>query len=183
MVRIRTKWNKNKPARNFGDTASGLCVSIWRMACECVLNLENEGFETDTNAQRLDIIAEFSVFAIHLLDRFAYAHLDTQSRAGLITATARRFAEIMQDNRIDTDGGGRHEEAFIALLNRRADEYAECSCGECGEPGFSMRRVLGEHVRDLMGEKHRQWVPDYVIDKEAPDLYRSLRRAGQLVFA
>ena len=183
MVRIRTRWNRKEPARSFADTASGLCVSIWRMAGECVLNLENEGFETSTNAQRLDILAEFSVFAIHLLDRFAHEHMDTEERTSLITSTARRYAEIMQDNRVDTDGAGDYKEQFIELLNRRSDEYAEYSCGEEGEPGFSMRRVLGEHVRDLMGEKHRQWVPDYVIDKEAPDLYKSLHRAGQLVFA
>jgi hypothetical protein len=29
------------------------------------LNLENEGFQTDTNAQRLDVMTEFLAFLVH----------------------------------------------------------------------------------------------------------------------
>ena len=182
MVRLKTKWNKDKGPRSFGDTASSLCAGIWGIAGECVLNLENEGFETSTNAQRLDMIAEFAIFAIHVLDRFAHREMDAGDRGGLITAVVERFAEIVGDNRTDVEGPGDYRKDFIELFNRRSDEYAGYSCDEDGKPGFSMRRVLGERVRDLMGEKHRQWIPDYVIDKEAPQLCESLRRASRLVF-
>lgn len=179
--RLKTRWNRAETPHDVSATAGAIGANLWRIVTECLLNLENEGFETRDNAQRLDAIAEFAAFALHLLDRHAHTRLDDAARAALIGATARRFGEIIEDNRRDVSGGGGHLRSFIDLVNRRADEYADCGYDDDEGPGFTMRRLLGGHVRDAMGDKHRQWIPDYVIDMEAPALFKALRRAASMV--
>jgi len=179
--RLKTRWNRAETPRDYRATAGAIGANLWRITTECLLNLENEGFETRDNAQRLDAIAEFAAFALHLLDRHAHPRLDDAARAALIGATARRFGEIIEDNRRDVCGGGGHLRRFIDLVNRRADEYADCGYDDDEGPGFTMKRLLGGHVRDAIGGEQRQWIPDYVIDMEAPALYKALRRAASMV--
>ena len=179
--RLKTRWNRAPATRDYRALAGAVGVNLWRITTECLLNLENEGFETRDDAQRLDAISEFAAFALHLLDRHAHGRLNDADRATLIEATARRLGEIIADNRVDVGTGGDHLRRFIDLVNRRADEYAECGYEEQAGPSFTMRRMLGEHVRDAMDEKHRRWIPDYVIDAEAPLLYKALRRAAAMV--
>ncbi len=179
--RLKTRWNRADSAHDCRATAGAIGVNLWRITTECLLNLENEGFETRDNAQRLDAISEFAAFALHLLDRHAYSRLDDIGRAALIEATARRFGEIIEDNRLDTSGGGDHLRRFIDLVNRRADEYAGCGYDDAEGPDFTMKCLLGNHLRDAMDEKHRRWIPDYVIDMEAPALYKALRRAASMI--
>ena len=179
--RLKTKWNRAGAARDYRAVAGAIGVNLWRITTECLLNLENEGFETRDDAQRLDAISEFAAFALHLLDRHAHGRLADADRAALIEATARRFGEIIGDNRAETGDAGDHLRRFIDLVNRRAGEYAECGYTDDAGPSFTMRRVLGEHVRDTMDEKHRRWIPDFVIDAEAPALYMALRRAAAMI--
>ena len=109
--------------------------------------------------------------------------MENDKRVDFITSMVTHFAGIIQDNRMDIEGAGDYRKQFIELFNQRSAQYADYNCdADNGEPSFSMRRVLGENVRELMGETHKQWIPDYVIDKEAPELYQSLHKAGKLVF-
>ena len=171
MARLKTKWNIRDRERTFSQTGSMIAANVWRLACENVLDLENEGFETSTQLQRLEIIAEFCAFAVHLIDRMAYGCLDETRRAGMVVSVARRLAGLLRDNRADA---GADPDDFIDLFNERSGEYAEC--GFTGAPGFTMRRLLGEHVRALMGERDNKWVADYVIDAEAPQMHAALKR-------
>ena len=179
--RLKTRWSRVETARDYRAIAGAVGVNLWRITTECLLNLENEGFETRDDAQRLDAISELAAFALHLLDRHAHARIGDADRAALIEATARRFGEIIHDNRLDACGDGDHLRRFIGLVNRRADEYAECGYDDDDGPSFTMRRLLGGHVRDAMNGKHRRWIPDYVIDVEAPALYKAVRRAASMI--
>lgn len=174
MARLKTKWNLKDRQRTDSQTGSVVAVNIWRLACENVLNLENEGFETTTQAQRLDLIAEFCAFAVHVTDRMVHGHITDEARAALVVAVAKRLAELLCDNRADT-GVSADPADFIHLLNERSDEYAECAFADT--PGFTMRRLLGAHVQTLMGARDNKWIADYVIDAEAPQMHEALKRA------
>jgi hypothetical protein len=47
-VRIRSQWNDKKRRRSVEETAGALAFIEWRIAGQTLLNLENEGFQTDT---------------------------------------------------------------------------------------------------------------------------------------
>ena len=53
MVRIRSRWNAKGKARSLEENAGALAFIEWRIAQATLLNLENEGFQTDTQAQRV----------------------------------------------------------------------------------------------------------------------------------
>ena len=178
MARLKTRWNKKERARSYAATGSAIAMSIWKLTNESLLNLENEGFETHTNAQRLDAIAEFLAYSLHLVDRLAHTRLDDEQREQLVKAVGARLDEIMRDNRRDVGGGDDTEQTFVDLLNRRSDEYAECHFHATEGAGFDMRRILGGHVQRVMGDKDNKWIPDYVLDAEAPEIYKGLKRAA-----
>lgn len=176
MVRLRTRWNLKDRDRSIEQIASAVGVNIWKIASEGLLNLENEGFETISQAQRLDVIAEFIAFMIHVSDRLVYGDMSDEERREFITALALHLTNTMQDNRIDANGPGQYQDAFIQLLNSRMEDYSECSYTDQEGPGFSLKRILGERVRDQMGAKDNKWIPDYIIDAEAPKAVESLKK-------
>lgn len=176
MVRLRTRWNLKDRERSLEAIASAVGVNIWRIAGEALLSLENEGFETNTHAQRLDVIGEFVAFLVHMVDRMVYEFLDQDQRRELVTAVALHLCDTMQDNRVDATGQGQYRDAFVALLNARMNDYAECGFSKEDGPSFGLRRVLGGYVRQQMGERDNKWIPDYVMDVEVPKAMKSLGR-------
>jgi hypothetical protein len=179
MVRLRTRWNQKDRDRSIEQIASAIGVNIWKIASEGLLNLENEGFETVSHSQRLDVIAELVAFMIHISDRLVYGDLSDEERRDFVTALALHLTNTMQDNRVDANGPGQYQDAFIQLLNSRMEDYSECSYTDQEGPGFSLKRILGERVRDEMGAKDNKWIPDYVIDAEAPKAVESLQKVLQ----
>lgn len=176
MVRLRTRWNLKDRERSLEAIASAVGVNIWRIAGEALLSLENEGFETKTHAQRLDVIGEFVAFLVHMVDRMVYQSLDQDQRRELVTAVAHHLCDTMQDNRVDASGQGQYRDAFVSLLNTRMSDYAECGYSKEEGPSFSLRRILGDYVRQQMGERDNKWIPDYVMDVEVPKAMKSLGR-------
>ena len=81
----------------------------------------------------------------------------------------------MQSNRADVQEG-EYRKDFINLLNERMGEYSECGFTNEDGPSFSMRRIAGNKVRDVMGDKDNKWIPDYVIDSEIPKMLLALKR-------
>ena len=176
MARLQTQWNQKDRPRSLEVVASALGVNAWRIACDGVLNLENEGFETTTNAQRLDVITEFVIFLIHATDRFVYGKLNEDERRQLITAMAQHVTDTVYDNRVDADGPGEYRRPFIELMNARMTDYAECSFATQEGPGFALKRELGLYIQAKMGPKDNKWIPDYVIDAEVPKAMQAYRR-------
>ena len=66
FVRIRSRWNDKRKKRSLEDVAGALAFIEWRIAGAALLNLENEGFQTDSQSQRLDVLQEFCAFLIHV---------------------------------------------------------------------------------------------------------------------
>jgi len=184
MARLKTRWNLDKGSRTHSDTASVISTNIWRIITEALLDMENTGFMPESNAQRLDILAEFAAYAIHLLDRTIYhssVHLDRQK---IVLQTAQHLEGIIVQNRLDVrrDTGGDSRAAapseapLLSLLNQRSDEYAECRYDDSG-PSFQMQRILGDHIAAIMPAKNRQWVATYILDIAAHDIYLNVSKA------
>jgi len=175
-VRIRSHWNKKGKERSLEETAGALAFIQWRIAGKALLDLENEGFQTDTQLQRLDVIEEFSAFLIHVTDRLVHDMLDEDERRRFIVALALKTADTYHDNRVDSEGRGQDfRQPFIEGLNRRLADYAEFSF-EDGEPGYAFRRYLGESVTGRMGERDRKWITDQVMEIEVPDMLKTLKK-------
>ncbi|MBZ0071073.1 MAG: hypothetical protein WCY26_01170 [Thiohalobacteraceae bacterium] len=175
-MRLKTRWSKKGKTRSIQEVAGALGFNLWRIGQAALLNLENEGFQTDTQMQRLDVIQEFEAFLIHMSDRIAYARMDDEERAEFITALAHKVADYVQDNARDFVGDGDHRAPFIARLNQRMDDYADFAVVD-QEPSFQLLRYFGDRVTDVLGERQRKWVGTQVIDIEAPNAMKTLKRA------
>jgi len=175
-VRVKSRWNVKGRERTPEEVAGALAFIAWRIAGNGVLNLENEDFQTDTQAQRLDVMAEMLAFLIHLVDRLAYGRVEEAERRRYVATLGLRLADIMQDNRIDAQGDGDYRAEFVVLLNERMDDYAEMSFSGT-EPGFGMRRYLAEKVAAAMGPRHSKWIAQQVIDIEVPEAMETLGKA------
>jgi len=178
VVRVKSKWNKKERNRSIAETAGAMGFILWRIAQQGVLNLENEGFQTDTNAQRLDVMAEFLTFLLHLVDRRVIGLMEMDERQELVTSLAKKLADFIQENRTDASGKGEYRQKFIQLLNERTNDYADFSVGEDDVPGYAFRRYFGENVRAVMGDKDNQWITDQVMDVEVPEMLKPLNKAA-----
>lgn len=166
-MRVNTRWSKGKP-RSVDDVASVLAFNAWRIACNGVLNLENEGFQTDTQHQRLTVIGEFLVFLVHSADRRVYGHMDDERRRTLIQSLAGYLMTTWEDNARDASDKVPSRAEFVVRLNQGMDEYADLPFTEEG-PGFSYLRLFAEHVASAMGPRDNRWILEQVMDIEAPE--------------
>ena len=176
MARIKKGWSQKDRARSPEDIGSAISFNIWQISGQGVLDLENEGFQTDTASQRLDVITEYVAYLVQLVDRFLFEGFDLDRRKGLITATGLHLASIMQDNRQDTDGTGDFTTDFLKVLNSRIGEYSNCQLDEKEGPSFVFLRLLGDHVTAQMGEKDAKWITSYVIDIVGKKMYDDITR-------
>ncbi|MBT8121392.1 MAG: hypothetical protein KJO10_02560 [Gammaproteobacteria bacterium] len=180
-MRVKSKWNKDRE-HTLHEIGGAAAFILWRIAQQGVLNLENEGFQTDSNAQRLDVMAEFLAFLLHLADRLKADQLEQEERQAFITSLALHLADRMQENRVDIQGSGEYRQPLIDLLNVRAADYAEFDMVD-NAPGYAMKRYFGESVRAGMGERDNQWITDQMIDIEVPETLPPLRKALRDLFA
>lgn len=175
MARLKTKWNQAERKRKPEEIAGVIGFNLWVLAAESCLFLENEGFETASRFQRLDVIGEFIAFGAHVADRMVFDEMSAGEREIFINALGQHLADTMQSNRSDVEAG-EYRSDFINLLNERMNEYSECNYTEQDGPSFSMRRIAGNYVRDVMGDKDNKWIPDYVIDSEIPKHLLAMKR-------
>lgn len=175
-MRIQSRWNNKKKQRSPEETAGALAFIEWRIAGKALLNLENEGFQTDTQRQRLDVLQELCAFLIHVTDRLVHASMGDEERQRFIVALALKTADTYHDNRVDAEGRGQDfRKPFIDLLNKRMADYAEFRF-EDGMPGYGFKRYLGECVTNSMGPKDRKWISDQVMEIEVPAMLKTLNR-------
>lgn len=175
-MRIRSKWNAKNRDRTPEEIAGVLGFISWRIAMQAVLDLENNDFQTDTQVQRLAIIWEFASFLIHVTDREMYDRMDQEERQVFITAMAQNMVQTMSDNMGDILGSGDYKADLINTLNIRMGEFARFSYDVKDGPSFPMLRYFGEAVTAVIGEKNRKWVTTHIIDIEAPDAVKTLKR-------
>ena len=181
-MRIRSRWKNKGRARTLEENAGALAFIEWRIAGKALLNLENEGFQTDTQMQRLDVLQELTAFLVHVTDRLVHGDLDEEQRRKFIVALALKIADTYHDNRVDVEGRGQDfRPGFIEVLNQRMADYAEFSFDD-GEPGYAFKRYLGECVTNTMGEKDRKWISDQVMEIEIPEMMKTLKKGLKDLF-
>lgn len=177
MVRVKKRWNQQARPRTLAQMANAIGASIWKLAANVVLNLENENFETETQVQRIEIMEEVVCYLVHVTDRRVYAQAGQQQRAEFISALVGDLARMLEDSRVDVQGAGEYRAAFVDKINRRSAEYAGYGFSDDEGGSFRMRCRLGEHVAAAMGERDRRWIPDYLVGREAPEIEAALQRS------
>jgi hypothetical protein len=174
MMRVKTRWNKRAKEQSLEQIAGALGLISWKIATNSVLELENKGYHTQSNAHRLQIIREFLIFLIQIADRLTYQQFTAENRQRFITAFALHLATTFADNQQDVLGKGEHKAEFIELLNQRAEDYSELSFND-GNAGFDFLRYFGEQIAAVMAEKH--FVSQQVMAVEAPEAVKILKKS------
>ena len=174
IQRIHSGWNQKGKKRQISQIASALAVSIWKISKKALLNLENEGFDTETWSDRLEILKEVSCFQIYVLSNEIKSY-DKEEKINFITDIAKKLNETVKINQVDLNIPEENiKNKFINLLNERMEEYSELDYDE--EPSYKARIILGNHLMSNMGELDNNWIRMYVIDQEVPKILLSLRR-------
>jgi hypothetical protein len=176
MARLKGGWNQRGRGRTLEEIGSAISFNIWQIAGQGVLDLENEGFQTDTQSQRLDVLTEFAAYLLQLVDRMVFDQFDLEQRNTLISSAGLHISNILQDNRLETDGEGDHRGEFLKIVNQRIGDYSQCQFSRIDGPSFVFLRLLGDHVSEQMGEKDNKWITGYIIDIAGEKMYKSLRR-------
>ena len=180
-MHIKSRWNKRAKEQSLEDIAGALGFISWKIATNGVLELENKGYKTESNAHRLKIIEEFLAFLLQVADRLAYEQMENEDRQRFIIALAQHMATTFADNQRDILGEGEdYRKEFIDLLNQRAEDYAELSFRD-GEAGFDFRRYFGEQVAAVMEDQH--FVSQQVMDIEGPEAVKTFKKGMEGVFA
>ncbi len=177
-MRVKTGWFRKQDARAPEEAASVLAATLWRLSDKLVDDLSRAGYDIVTPARGFRILAEVLAFGLHLCDRRAYARWPESERAALVQAIGARLGEIMAENvrALGDPGEGDIRGEFIALLNRRAEDYAEFELPESGA-SFPALRYLAAEVREVMERDDQHWIMDQVMDVEMPELLGALNKA------
>jgi len=182
QVRIRSHWNNKQKERSLEEIAGALAFIEWRIAGNALLDLENEGFQTDTQSQRLDVLQEACAFLIHVTDRLVHDTMSEEERQRFIVALALKMADTYHDNRLDSDTGRKDfRRLFIETLNARMADYAEFVF-EDRKPGYACKRYFGEAVTSNMGDRDSKWISDQVMEIEVPDMLKTLEKGLRDLF-
>ena len=176
MARLKRGWSDKNKDRSLEDIGGAISFNIWQMSGQAVLDLENEGFQTDTHSQRLDVIFEFLAYLIQLVDRTIYSTFDQAHRNELITAAGLNMARLMQESREVANGPGDYRKQFLGMLNERIGEYSSCQFDIDEGPSFVFLRMLGDHVTERMGERDARWITGYIIDVIGGQMFKNLNR-------
>ncbi|MGW8228826.1 MAG: hypothetical protein ACWGOW_07995 [Gammaproteobacteria bacterium] len=181
-MRVKSRWSKKDKTHSVEEIAGALAFIIWRIATNGVLSMENANFQTETQRQRLEIIAEFLAFAIHVADRMTIERFDEEQRVRFMSELANKCAKHMEDNKRDIIGAGEYRQAFIDLLNQRMGDYAEFGYSAEEGPSFGMKRFFGDQVKQCFNAEDQKWVSSQVMDIEVPEIMTHLKRATPNLF-
>lgn len=181
-LRIKSQWYDEDAERSLEEIAGALAFNGWRIAMDKAITLHGEQFVYDSDQQRLDVIAEYLIYQVQIVDRVVHEMLKQDERRTLITALALKLAEHMDENSRDLLGPGDYSTAFIERFNRRAVDYADLGFDSEG-PSYPFMRHLGFEIQQVMGEsKENRWVIDQVMDRDGPEVYKQLKRILRNLF-
>jgi hypothetical protein len=171
---VKTRWRKKGP-RTIEERAGVIGANVWKIALEVFKHMEKEGFRFGSDRLTTEVLSEFIAFLVQLADRAVYGRLAEEERAALIGAVVRHLAATMENNQQDLFGPGEYRKAFIDLLNARFGEYAGFEYRD-GEPGYPCLRFFAGKVADAMAPGDNKWVVEQMMDIEAPEMVRLVRK-------
>jgi hypothetical protein len=171
---IKTRWRK-KGARTLEDRAGVIGANLWKLSLEIFKHMENEGFRFGSDRLVTRVLSEFIAFLVQLVDRTVYGRLSEADRATLVSAVVDHLAATMENNQLDLFGPGEYRKPFIDMLNARFTDYAGFDYPG-GEPGYPCLRFFATQLSDAMASGDNKWVVEQMIDIEAPEMVRLVRR-------
>ena len=171
---VKTRWRK-KGERSLAERAGVIGTNVWKISSEVFKHMEKEGFRFGSDRLVTDVLAEFIAFLVQLTDRAVYGKLGEDDRAALIGEVVRHLAATMENNQRDLIGPGEYRKPFIDLLNTRFGEYAGFAYSGA-EPGYPCLRFFAAKVSDAMASGDNKWVVEQMMDIEAPEMVRLVRK-------
>ena len=121
------------------------------------------------------IVTECIAFLVQLTDRAVHGRSSDAERATLINAVATHLAKTMENNQLDLLGPGDYRTPFIQTLNDRFDDYAQFEYVD-REPGYACVRYFGSKVSEAMASSDNKWVIEQMMEIEAPEMVRCIRK-------
>lgn len=172
---IKTRWRNKKAPRTVEERAGVIGANIWKISLEIFKHLEKDGFRFGADRQVTVIITEFIAFLVQLTDRNVHGRSSDEERAELINAVATHLAKTMENNQLDLLGPGDYRTPFIQTMNDRFDDYAQFKYVE-RDPGYACVRYFGNKVSDAMAESDNKWVLEQMMEIEAPEMVRLIKK-------
>jgi hypothetical protein len=154
-MRVKSQWFKAGAPKSATEIAGAAAFIVFRIAQNSLKNMRNARFELPPGPAYFAFLAEFLAFLILAADRIAHGRGDEAWRVEFTTALANRVGVFLADNEADLLGAETPEAVkrrFIALVNRRADDYSDCTWNDEG-PDYAFVRCLGHRVAEVM-ERH-----------------------------
>ncbi|MGD2117761.1 MAG: hypothetical protein PVG66_05335 [Chromatiales bacterium] len=183
-LRIKSHWHDDGAERSLEEIAGAIAYIIWRVAKDKAINLHGKDFVYADDRQRMDVILEYVIFQLQVVDRLANIRLgfDDEQRKEIILATTKKLAAHVHGNSFDLFGEGDHIGPFVSRLNERSTEYSEFNYTEDG-PSYPLLRHFGFSVQQVMGQEgENRWVIDQVMDQDGPDVVKQITRAIDNLF-
>jgi hypothetical protein len=186
-LRIKTKWHDSgspdQQPKTLEDNAGALAFIAWKIALDRAKNLHGEDYVYHSDGQRIAVICEFLAYEIACTDRLVFDSLSYGERELFINTLGRRVADHVEDNAKDLFGPGDYRSGFIDTLNARLEDYAAFGFGD-GGPAYSFNHYLGKKVQGIMGtDQINKWSMDQVMDIDAPEVYKRVKKAMEDLFA
>lgn len=182
-IRIRSRFHAGGRERTLAELASVVAMLSWKLAIESIKRMREAKFDIDLGRPYFDYVVETMAFHAHYADRVAFDKLGPEPRGEFTTALAKRMAEAIEDNAdmlLATSEPGACRRHFLEVFNAAGADYAEYSCDREGDkiggPDFGFRRAYAARVREGMPEKDRNWVYDQVMEIEAPESVKAIRK-------
>ena len=160
------------------ELASVVAMLSWKLAVESIRRMREAKFDIDLGRPYFDYVCETMAFHAHFADRVAFDQLDAARRGEFTTALAKRMAEAIEDNAdmlLAASEPGACRRRFLEVFNAAGVDYADYGCDEKG-PDFGFRRAYAARVREGMPEKDKNWVYDQVMEIEAPEGVKAIRK-------
>ena len=171
---VKTRWRK-KGKRTLAERAGVIGANVWKIALEIFKHMEKEGFRFGSDRLVTDVLAEIIAFLVQLVDRAVYGKLNDADRTTLLHEVVGHLAATMDNNQLDLFGPGEYRKPFIDLLNARFMEYAGFAYSG-GEPGSPCLLFFASQVSDAMARSDNKWVVEQMMDIEAPEMVRLVRK-------
>ena len=182
-MRVNKKWHNAKD-RGIDEQGNTLAFTLWKIVNNAVNELGDDGFdfgdgEDSSSQQQLEVLTEFMIFSIQLLDRLAYMQeMGDEQRAELITTVTKHAIKTMSGVARDWDYLEQYQEGLIDKINSRFNDYSEFKTLSEDEPiSYSAGRYFATLVAKIMTGKMNYGIEERIADVYARELVTEIKKA------